>query len=232
MGAAPSFDIVGMLMTPINWLKDTVQKIKDFVDDFDSMIQRTVIDPMLDGFRKIDDWFKDIGDKLGEAAKALGDIFVAIGYTFYDIFEAMRIEAIDVGNIIYGGGKCLIQFTGNFRRCAIFWTLDCGYELLYSLFILLPVWVIDAMAGTNLMKYIRNVNGYIESVDEEIKKFTGFSIIHYPPSVINDCYVCKGVDFTKLVDRLNSDNVGIKKSFDDLTDQYTYAGNRFTNAFK
>ena len=229
-------DFFNSIVKPIqDWIDEhvvePVEKIVGYVNDFGKLINRYVIEPIAGGFRTIIGFIGEVEKrfvKLGDSIVGFGK---AIGDTFVTIFEAIQTEAVNVGNLIYGGGKCLVHFTQNFRSCFIFWILDAIGELIYSLFVLLPIWFIDALTGFNVMSYLNKFTDLIEYVDNIISKFTKFSLIHYPQSILNDCYLCNGVNFSNMVTNLNNDNNKIRGAFNSLGDDYKKAAADFIDVF-
>jgi hypothetical protein len=229
-------DFGNSIVKPIqDWINDNVvgpvNKIVEYVNDFGKLINQYVIDPIAGGFQTILDFIGEVKSrfvKLGDSIVGLGK---AIGDTFVTIFEAIQTSAVNVGNLIYGGGKCLVHFMQNFRSCFIFWILDAIGELIYSLFVLLPIWFIDALTGFNIKSYLDKFIDIIEYVDSIISKFTKFSLIHYPQSILNDCYLCNGVNFSGMVTTLNNDNNKIRGAFNDLGDGYKKAAADFIDVF-
>lgn len=239
-GINESFD---KIIKPIqDWIQENVvvpvETIVDYVDDFENLINKYVIDPITNEFNNIVNKLRKVADFIIEIKTRfikLGDSIVqfgtAIGDTFVTIFEAIQTEAVNIGNLIYGGGKCLVHFTENFRSCFIYWILDAIGELIYSLFVLLPIWFIEAITGLNIMYYLDKLKDIIEYIDSVIFKNLKFSFIHYPQSILNDCYLCNGVDFNKMVTTLNDDNSKIRGSFQKLEADYETAAANFIAVF-
>ena len=225
------------IVKPIqDWINENVvgpvEKIVDYVNDFGNLINRYVIDPIAGEFRKIIDFIKEVQTRFKKLGDSIIKFGTAIGDTFVTIFEAIQTEAVNVGNIIYGGGKCLVHFTQNFRSCFIYWTLDAIGELIYSLFVLLPIWFIDTITGLNVMYYLDKLKEIIEYIDSVIFKNLKFSFIHYPQSVLNDCYLCNGVNFNEMVATLNEDNRQIRGAFQKLDNEYKTAASDFIDVFR
>jgi len=229
-------DFFNSIVKPIeDWIDNNVvgpvNKIVGYVNDFGNLINRYVIDPIAGGFRTILGFIGEVEKRFVKLGDSIVEFGKAIGNTFATIFEAIQTEAVNVGNLIYGGGKCLVHFTQNFRSCFIFWILDAIGELIYSLFVLLPIWFIDALTGFNIKNYLDKFTELIEYVDNIISKFTKFSFIHYPQSILNDCYLCNGVNFSDMVTNLNNDNNKIRGAFNSLGDEYNKAAADFIGVF-
>jgi hypothetical protein len=82
------------------------------------------------------------------------------------------------------------------------------------------------------MYYLDKLTDIIEYIDSVIFKNLKFSFIHYPQSILNDCYLCNGVDFNKMVTTLNDDNSKIRGSFQKLETDYETAAANFIAVFK
>jgi len=230
-------DYFNQIVEPIqNWINDNVvgpvEQIVGYVNDFENLINRYVIDPIAGEFRKIIEFIGEVQTKFVKLGDSIVGFGRALGNTFVTIFEAIQTEAVNIGNLIYGGGKCLVHFTQNFRSCSIYWILDAIGELIYSLFVLLPVWFIDAITGLNIMYYLNKLIEIIEHIDGIMVKSLKFSFIHYPQSILNDCYLCNGVNFNEMVTTLNNDNDQIRGAFQKLDNEYKTVAADFIDVFR
>jgi hypothetical protein len=234
MGNAGSFDIGGMFKTVIDGIVNIGNVVGNAFTNFWSKVTSwftdNIIKPAKQAWDQVKDFFRAIGAKFEQLGRAMGDIIGAIGLMFADIGMAIKTEGENIGNFIYGGGKCFMQFSNNFRRCMLFWLIDGLFEMIYGI-ILLICWSIEGATGLNIMKWLNKFKNMTSKIDSKLKKILGFSLMHYPDSVINDCYICKGVDFTRMVDKFNDGNNKIKGDFQRLTDIFKEVGDKFNTVF-
>jgi len=204
---------------PINKIIDVVNKIKDGVN--------TVIDFVGNATGWWNDFthrFSDIGDGLTDFGKALGDTFVVI-------FESLESEIVDIYYLVRGGGVCIAHHTQNFRSCLVFWVMDLIAEIVYNICILFPLYILYTMTGVDVMPTWNAIRDKLEYIDSFFRKSLGFSFLHYPPSVMRNCYTCGDVNFSALIDQINDDGAKSRKAFRDLKGEYEKAGNEFLSAF-
>jgi len=163
----------------------------------------------------------------------IADLFTAFGYSMKTMFyDGVPTIGNDLVSIIYGGGKCMVHFGSNFRSCLIFWIMDLVSEVLYSLLVLIPVYIFDAIfPSLKLNSWIDEIKSWIDYVDELLINMLGYSCFHYPDSIINDCYECRGVDFPRKVRELQEDSTRLNKALDKLGYDYKNAFYQIGRAF-
>lgn len=207
----------------IRFIIDKVREGFEWLSQIDKWVDDTIIKPTRSWFQNIFDELTKLKERFVKLGYGIQDLFVAFGNTFVTLYNMTVMEVTDVFNLIVGGGKCTVHFLNNFRSCLVFYLFDALVSILYHLFMLIP-WMIDSISKTHTVDMVHKVYTYIEKVDNMIKKILGLSLIHYPKSVINTCYKCRDVNFSRLVDQLYSDNAKIESSFRDLGQQYKKAG--------
>jgi hypothetical protein len=222
-GTTGVFDKLREIGDQINQGFQFLQKIGSWVDD-------KIIKPTRSFFQNMYDELRYLQVRFTRLGWGLRDLFIAIGNSFVTVWNTIGIELRDVGNLIVGGGKCSVHFINNFRSCLIYYLFDAIVSLIYHLFMLIP-WMIDSVGNTNVVSQIKKVYTYIDKADKTVHKIVGVSFLHYPKSVIETCYKCKDVDFSRLVKQLYDDNADINRSFVDLGNQYDHAGKVLNSVF-
>lgn len=209
------------LMGPINKILDGINEAIDWITHF----KENVLDPITGGFQGIYDYILSLKARFTKLGNGIVGLFTAIGNSFDTIFaKALPVIVNDVASLVYGGGRCLVHFGGNFRSCLIFWIMDLIAEIIYNVFVLLPVYIIDAIIPSlDLMSYVEQIKSWIKDIDDIFIDIIGYSCIHYPSSVLNDCYMCGEVDFTRKVRELNDDTSRLNSAFDSLGQDYKTA---------
>jgi len=216
----PIKDLLREPIEKIQFIFDGINKAIDWITHF----KENVLDPITGGFQGIYDYIISLKDRFEKLGNGIADLFKAFGNSFVTIANAVYTIGDDIGGLIYGGGKCLVHFGGNFRSCLIFWLLDFVSELIYSMFVLLPIYISDALVPSlDLSSRLQDVKGWINDIDDILIDIIGYSCIHYPKSIINDCYMCGEVDFQSKVRELNDDTNKINSSFDSLGQDYKTA---------
>jgi len=215
---------------PIMFIFDKIKEGFEFLGKIGEWVDDKIIKPSRSFFQNLFDELNNLKERFNRLGWGLKELFIAIGNTFVTLWNTTVTEFKDVGNLIVGGGKCSIYFLNNFRSCLIYYLFDAIISLIYHLFMLIP-WMIDSIGGTNVVSQIKKVYTYIEKVDKIVEGIMGVSFIHYPDAVINTCYKCRDVDFTKLVKQLYDDNADIKTAFIDLGKQYKGAGKTLGSVF-
>jgi len=226
----------------IEGLEDPIQAVKNFFNQIKDGIGG-VISKIEDGFRKVDDVIhivdgivtaiNDAGRRFTYLGNGLATFFRALGFSFQTMFyEGVPTIGNDLASVIYGGGVCTVHFANNFRSCLIYWLVDLVAEVLYSLFVLLPFYIFDAMfPSLELTSWMDEFKLWMNYVDELLTDMLGFSCFHYPESVINDCYKCKQVDFPRKVRELKEDSTRLNKALDKLGYDYVSAFYQIGRAF-
>jgi hypothetical protein len=175
----------------------------------------------------------DAGRRFTYFGNGIATLFRAFGFSMQTMFyEGIPTIGNDLASIIYGGGVCTIHFANNFRSCLLYWIVDLFAEVMYSVLVLIPLYIFDAMfPSLNLPTMMDEFKLWMDYVDELITKMLGFSCFHYPESVINDCYKCKQVDFPRKVRELKEDSTRLNKALDKLGYDYVSAFYQIGRAF-
>lgn len=223
-------------------LFDIFDPKKNGVSDFGDSIKRGFeeLGKILGEVKVIKDIIDGIITAINDARRrfiyfgnGIANLFTAFGYSMKTMFyDGVPTIGNDLVSILYGGGRCMVHFGGNFRSCLIFWLMDLVAELLYSLLVLLPVYIFDAIfPSLNLNSWIDEIKDWINYVDELLIDMLGYSCIHYPESIIDDCYKCKEVDFPRKVRELQEDSTRLNKALDKLGYDYNNAFYEIGRAF-
>ena len=237
-----NFDSV--VLGPIeNFFKNSFAPITNFFNNFKSIIidpitdnvkniLNVVIGPIINFINKVKTTFDKVKQKfidLGDSLKGMGD---GVKVTFENLGKSIKTEWKDVQQILDGGVQCLTHTMNNFRECIIYWIFDMIGQLLYSILILFPIWLIYIVTAINLEPYVKIVISIIKQIDDIIKSIFKFSVIHFPDDIIDKCYTCGGVDFNGYVKQLKDDNnTTIPNLMNESKSIFDEAGHKFLNVF-
>lgn len=202
-----------------NQISDGFNKVGDIFNKVGDAFKE--IEKVRDWILYIVDLIKGLGPRFTKLGNGIKNINVALYYMVATAFsDALPTIGTDVFSLVYGGGECLAHFAKNFRSCLLYWLMDYVSEVIYSIFVLLPVYVFDALfPNLNLNSWVKEGKRSVEYVDEIIVNMIGYSCIHYPESILNDCYRCD-VDFSRKVRELNEDTTRLNTAFEQLAAEY------------
>lgn len=96
-------------------------------------------------------------------------------------------------------------------QCTVYYIVDIIIGIIYMILVELPVVLIRAIFGINLMPFVNDIYEIaILPLNDIILFITGFSIIEWPKSVREKCFLCKG-DFKTC----DNENVVLYKTFNE-----------------
>jgi hypothetical protein len=93
---------------------------------------------------------------------------------------------------------CLFKNIANMQTCIFYYLLEAIGQILY-----LPVRICLWMAyqlKIDFYPYETKFWDFIEYIDKIVLKFAGFHISHYPKNIRNQCYNCKRLKISSLVE--------------------------------
>lgn len=229
----PIEDFFNKSFAPItNFFTNFKSIVIDPITDNLRNILNVVIGPIINFIDKIRSFFDKVKQKFIDLGDSLKGMSEGIKVTFENMGKSIKIEWNDIQNILDGGVHCLTHTMKNFGECIIFWILDMIGQLLYSILILFPIWLISVVTKINLESYVKMVFSIIKQIDNVIKSIFKFSVIHFPDDINDKCYTCGGVDFEKYVKQLKDDNnTTIPKLMNESKSIFDDAGHKFLNVF-
>jgi hypothetical protein len=220
--------------------------IEDIGDSIVNALKKP-FQPVIDFIDKVKKTFEEIGRRMKLLKKGFDEIGEGIDLEFKNMGKVIKTELDDVGSVtmsagglVAGGAKCGWYYITHFRECSIYYFIDLICQIIYSIFIKLPIWLIQSMTGFDLTPMVKEISSWISYVDSIVKDFTGYSMIDFPDSVKQDCYSCSNaVNFNKLMRDLNDDvnkitvdnNVNFPKLMDEPVKKFVQGGTDFKNVF-
>jgi hypothetical protein len=168
------------------------------------------LDEMVSFFRDIGRAFRSIPIRARAFDKAFKLVGEGIKLEFDNLGKSLKLGFNDVFGLIDSVGKCGIKTIENFRICVIWYIMDLVGATLYSIIVVLPVFITFMITGFNLQPYVDEVNKSISYIDSLFFNFTCYHIFKFPRWVIDACYTC---DFK---DKINKINIDWGKTIPDL----------------
>lgn len=168
------------------------------------------LDEMVSFFRDIGRAFRSIPIRARAFDKAFNLVGEGIKLEFDNLGKSLKLGFNDVFSLIDSVGKCGIKTIENFRICVIWYIMDLVGATLYSIIVVLPVFITFMITGFNLQPYVDEVNKSISYIDSLFFNFTCYHIFKFPRWVIDACYTC---DFK---DKINKINIDWTKTIPDL----------------
>lgn len=226
----PIGNVFGGVTDIINKLKDIFDKItyafktvqtraEKFRVGFDMLIYG-----LKDTFAAIKLSFDTITMDVNDFAETTGYAIQTMGTDVGNFAEttggAISTLGQDVGHFIESGYKCAKQIGENLYYCFFFYVLYAIGELLYSIIIRLPIYLIKVFAKYDLTPIENMVWDNIYYVDSIFYEISGFHFAHFPDDINRDCFTCKNVSFTDDIQTITDDwNVNIPKKFSNDKDK-------------
>lgn len=211
---------------------------------------RDGFDKMINGFRQIGDFFdqffgkiKDYFDRVGLVFKTLDERFERWGHSWTgmgdgikvgvtNVGQAIKITFDDIGDVLSSGSKCGLKFIQNLKTCAIFYFVDMLCGMARAVFLEFPIYCLYCLSGQDLDALVVQPlwNNVLEPGDAFIHSLIGYHVIHWPDWVINDCYACDVTD--KVVKMKNDFTYTIPHLFEEPKNIFDKAGRDFVQLFK
>jgi hypothetical protein len=223
--------IPGRVNTFINAFNELNSAISNEVDTIGTILNEEILN-VFSFFDVIIDYGKLLESKLALIRKSFDELGDAINLQLKNIGKIIKTEMDDVTDFIKGGGICAGHFITNFRSCSLYYILDFIFQIFKSLFITFPIWLFQFITGIDLSSIMSNIEYIIDEMDKIVKNTIGFSIFHFPKSIINKCYKCNEVNFGDMVTKIKHDNnVLFPQLIREANSKFIQAGNDFKNVF-
>lgn len=152
---------------------------------------------MIEGFKRIICFFGSIPRRISNINSSLSNIFkginlefIAIGKSWDDGMSSISLLGMYIGEIIATNIGCGFKFAGNFFECIFFYIVDIILFILY-LPVLIMLWVFDEFLDLDLSYIPDSAYAGLKSINDFQYPYTGVSIIYWPKSVREKCYLCK-----------------------------------------
>ena len=184
------------------------------------------INNMIEDFKRIVCMLETIPNRVDNIIVGIDNIFLGIGH----FFKQLKVSGGEVGkevqtladyNFLYFGRwlACFIKFAQNFFKCFVYYLIDFVGKLLY-LPVSLGIWIMFTFLGIDLYPHESRVFEGLNALDAFLYGIIGFSILHYPKHIRQDCYSC--IRLRPQVIRYQAKQVG--KTFRAQGDKFTDDG--------
>jgi len=179
-------------------------------------------------FRNIQKGFNNIFFGIGNVFKYLGigigrgieDISLLIAYTFEYLFSYIL---------------CGVKFISNIPNCILYYSVDCIIQIFY-LPIRITLWFMYIFLRINLYPAVNEVWKMAEWVNSKIYTTFGFNIIRWPKNVRDECYNCKRLKTSVLMQKGKEIDYDFKHNIPNIMKkggrQIKLGGRQINRAFK
>ena len=187
-------------------LKNTFEKPLHAVRD----ALKGPLDEMMNFFRDVKRAFLSIPIRARAFKIAFNEVGEGIKLEFDNLGKSLKLGFDDIFDLIDTVGKCGIKTIENFRICVIWYIMDLVGATLYSIIVVLPVFITFMITGFNLQPYVDEVNKTVSYIDSLFFNLTCYHLFQFPQWVIDACYTCE------FKDKVNKINIDWKKTIPDL----------------
>lgn len=98
-------------------------------------------------------------------------------------------------------------------------------HIIYTIFFVFPIYVIKSITGMDMMGYVKQLWKIFYYFDSIIYSATRMHFMHFPDSVIKQCYTC---NFMGKVNQINKDwNYTIPKLLNEPIIHFKKSGRHF-----
>ena len=175
-GIPQAFDVLG-------------RNLKSGFDGFDKTF--------IDSFAKLGTDFKDGGDMIKSGINdEIRVIDTEIGGLFSDIVEfivsfkkVFQYIRDFFANFVKSYINCGVYKVTNLHRCFFYYMLEAIGQILY-LPVRIFVYFVEYYTGCPIQPQVDMIWELVYCIDDNIKDFCGYSMIHYPQFVLDMCYLC------------------------------------------
>jgi hypothetical protein len=182
-----------------------------------SDIKRSVSKSVLGPLKPMIEFFKKLPNKLKSLEKGFKDIFYGIGDEFKYLgigtargFEDIGLLIAYASQFVFSYTMCGVKYISNIPNCILYYTVDAFINMLY-LPIRISLWIVY-LFGINLYptqnklwKYVEKINGYIYGL-------FGFNIIRWPKNIRDECYNCKRLKTSVLLNKATDIDYDFKEN--------------------
>jgi hypothetical protein len=112
---------------------------------------------------------------------------------------------------------CGVKYISNIPNCIFYYLVDMFIQILY-LPLRITIWILYAFLGINLYPTQKMIWKYVEQINGYVYGFTGFNIIRWPKNIRDQCYNCKRLKTSVLVNKASDINKGFKTAIPTIFD--------------
>jgi hypothetical protein len=180
--------------------------------------------------KKINDAFNSIPRRARALQGGFEKSVKGIELEFVNLGKSLDIGFSDIFDLIGTVGKCGIDTIKNIRTCMIWYIIDLIGSTLYSIIVVLPVFITRMITGFDLQPFVDIVNNTLEYIDSLFFDYTCYLIFHLSDWVTKLCYTCK---YQEKVDKIIVDfHETIPKLLDEPGQKFKEAKHDFDSIFK
>ena len=188
-----------------NDLKNVGNKIKDGLKNAGDEITNALLKPfkpLIETFKKVDEFFKSIPCRIRHFNGGFKEIGMGLKSQFDNLGKSLKLGFSDIFSLIGTLGTCGIHFLKNLGNCIFYYILEMIGHIIYTIMFVFPMYVIKSITGIDMMSFVNQLWKMLYYLDNLIHSVTSMHFMHYPDSIIKQCYTC---DFMGKVNKINKD---------------------------
>lgn len=203
-----------------NKMDDGFDKMGNAIKDVANKAKDTLMGPLMDIFDKATKAFEQIPKRFTAFGNGFKRVFDGIGQEFNGLTDGLHDSFNDIGTLIEYSGlfvfsyiQCGVQLLQNLHVCIFYYSLQAVGQCFY-LPIRLLLWLIS-LTGLDLYSTETIVWNHIEVLDSIVYKNVGFHFSHYPKSIRNQCYNCRRMKQSTVVNVANKIDTDFRTEIPD-----------------
>ena len=180
---------------------EAAQKAKELADTMANALLKPFL-PMIAMFKKIEDFFNSINCRIKHFNKGFDEFGTGVKSEFDNLGKSLKLGFSDIFCLIGTLGTCGIHFLNNLGNCIFYYILEMIGYIIYTIFFVFPVYVIKSITGLDMMYFVDKLWEMFYYFDKMLFSISKMHFMHYPDSIIKQCYTCKFMD---KVNKINKD---------------------------
>jgi len=209
-------------------LKNVGKKIKGGLEKAGDKITNALLKPfipMIATFKTVANFFKSIPCRIRHFNGGFRELGDGLKSQFDNLGKGLKLGFSDIFGLIGTLGTCGIHFLKNLGNCIFYYILEMIGHIIYTIFFVFPVYVIKSITGMDMMSYVKQLWKIFYYFDSIIYSATRMHFMHFPDSVIKQCYTC---DFMGKVNKINKDwDYTIPKLLNEPINHFKKSGRHF-----
>jgi hypothetical protein len=199
-------------------------KMKKVGDEIKNALLKPFI-PLVEGFKKIDRFFKTLKCRIRHFNNGFKEFGIGLKKQFDNLGKGLKLGFNDIFGLIGTLGTCGIHFLNNLGNCIFYYLFEMIGYIIYTIMFVFPTYVIKSITGIDLIGYVNQLWKMMNYLDNLFHSMSGMHFMHYPDSIVKQCYTCKFMD---KVDKINKDwNHTIPKLLNEPVCHFKRSGKHF-----
>ena len=203
---------------------EVARKAKELADIAANALLKPFL-PMIEMFAKIKNFFDSINCRINHFNKGFQEFGTGVKSQFDNLGKSLKLGFSDIFSLIGTLGTCGIHFLQNLGNCIFYYILEMIGYIIYTIMFVFPMYVIKSITGIDMMSFVNQLWKMLYYLDNMLHSITGMHFMHYPDSIVKQCYTCKFMDKVK---KINTDwGVTIPKLLNEPVLHFKHSGRHF-----